>query len=166
MRVSDQVSVAFAVAAVMLLVCNTGNSVAAPTCEQTEALRQSILKQGPSGPYWGDLPTLEKRLKRDCSLFQNPSSDTPRTSNAPKPDNISTVVPASCAYFTRPAVEADGARLNYYAVGSNVCFNGYMYECVGVERVEKHWVRRAPCTSYQNWQERTAEKLEKSNSPP
>ena len=37
----------------------------------------------------------------------------------------------SCSYFTRPPVEANGGRLNYYANGSRVAYGRQVYLCEG-----------------------------------
>ncbi len=51
-------------------------------------------------------------------------------------------LPAGCAFFTRPAVDEDGTRLNYWSEGSYVCYRGEGYLCDGDPR---HWVDRGIC---------------------
>lgn len=70
-------------------------------------------------------------------------------------DPSQSYVGESCSYFTRPMVEADGARLNTYAEGSMVCYGTKMYRCRG-----GRWEDAHRCDMYANWQRNRAEALE------
>ena len=61
-----------------------------------------------------------------------------------------------CRYFTRASVEADGARLNYYADGAIVVYGGKTYECV-----ERRWRLFANKPDlFPDWKERQAGSVE------
>lgn len=62
----------------------------------------------------------------------------------------------SCAYFTKPEVEVDGGRMNYYSNDSIVCYGSRMYICKA-----RHWAFRGPCTSFKDWEASSAETLER-----
>ena len=95
----------------------------------------------------------KKHPKRDKDLGQSAAAKQPDEGG----------LPAGCGYFTRPAVESDGAHLHYHQAGSFVCYNTVMYECVE-NGGAKHWEKHAPCSIYEhNGEDSAAEKLENSN---
>lgn len=70
------------------------------------------------------------------------------TEEPPRP-NVPAFTPAdpkedfsgrACSYFTKPAIENSGARLNYYAQGSCVAYGEFAYEC----RDDGRWRKRGP----------------------
>ena len=61
--------------------------------------------------------------------------DPPKVAFVPR-DPEADFTGKACAYFTRPAVEAGGARLNYYADGSAVGYGTSAYVCK-----DRHWKR-------------------------
>jgi len=67
----------------------------------------------------------------------------------------------SCAYFTRPAVEADGARLNYYAKGSCVVYGDTAYECDDNGR----WLRKGPAHVFRCQRAEDIEGTASANAP-
>jgi hypothetical protein len=90
----------------------------------------------------------------------NPFASDPggtATSTAANKEPPRTFEGKPCSYFTKPAVEANGARLNYYAEGAHVCYQDRMYECVG-----GYWKAWADCGAYDKNSVRHAEDIEKS----
>lgn len=67
----------------------------------------------------------------------------------------------ACSYFTRPAVEADGARLNYYANGAWAAYGKWMYRCEN-----RRWVRAGPADAWQDAARYQAERQERRGADP
>lgn len=68
---------------------------------------------------------------------------------------------ANCPYFTRPEVEScDGVtRTNYYSNGTEICYQGYVYQC----RLSS-WTKRMACSEYPKYGLENAEKFERSEN--
>ncbi len=66
-----------------------------------------------------------------------------------------------CYYFTKPALEADGGRLNTYAPGSIVVYGNYTYRCAGTWEV----IANRP-DFYSDWRSRHAAVIEGTGAAP
>ncbi|WFU07446.1 hypothetical protein QA648_36570 (plasmid) [Rhizobium sp. CB3171] len=70
---------------------------------------------------------------------------TPKPFPVPDPsENAEKNLPASCAYFTKPPVDASYTHVYYHQPGALVCYNGNVYECAE----NREWKFKMTCDHY------------------
>lgn len=136
--------IAFAATIAIAMLCSPAFAI---NCDRGVGMLVEVLnlcKQDAS--YCGDIPPYRDDANFDCGSkvvdkvlikngFAHLVDPEPEEPHFQPPDKL----PRGCAYFTRPAVEADGARLNYHQQGARVCFQNVLYECVRTSNGGRKW---------------------------